>query len=964
MHLNNWSLRTRFIAIALAISIPLTGLAAVWFMEEFWAQRAQAAQEVREAALRVAEQVGYSTQGLWRSLNMLARTPAVQAHDPKRTAAFLRDLLPAAPHFDDLYVFTRDGTLVASARSSSAPHPSVWLSGGFQEAIRAGLPATSEVLAGRDGSPPSAYLAVPIRFGNRQVTGSLVARLNLAEVGRWIGTSRPGASIGWAVVDSHGLILLHEEPQAWLGKSLDASPGVLRADFIVPGTTWWAVTMMPEAVVGARLQTKILVVGVPLIAILLFVGTVGLGIARSTWRPLKALAASVRQIGAGQSPTFLPSTVGGGEIGEVARAFQDTFGSLTRRQQELTALLQATQALTSTLDLDRILQAIVDQAAAISGTSVVRLFLLDESTRVLRLRVGRGLPPDIEQDIAIPVGESFSGQVAATGQPVAVADCRQDPRLRYPDHAEQYGLISYLGLPVQLGDKPVGVLVFNTPEPTAYREDEITFLSAFARQAALAIHNARSYGAEQARRKQLEAMRDVVAEITRELDIPRLLALIQRGAMDLLRAGAGSLYLWDESMEALTLQASHGAGSIGAPSHRLGEGIIGTVAQRRQGLIVNEYRSSLTGLRQERTRIGAVLAEPLLYRDRLLGVVGVSDAGAGRQFTEEDRHILTLFAHQAAIALENARLFAETTQSYESLRRAQDELVRSEKLRGLGQMAAGIAHDLNNTLAAILGQVELLRMRVVNPDILEALATLETTASDGAHVVRRLQDFARQRTRSALGSVDLTRAIQDALEITRPRWRDEAQRDGRRVEIRTVWESVPAVFGHAAEIREVLTNLIFNAVDAMPQGGTITLAAPPGAHGQSICRFVNWSIGWKEVGSGDHDDSTGCQSGRVAPLRRVGRGDGQRHRRGDDRRGAAADLRSLLHHEGDAGQRPWAFRGVRHHGTARWKHQCLKCPRSRHNHHPPVPGRHAECRSDPLVCAGPCPGPSHSLDRR
>ena len=84
-------------------------------------------------------------------------------------------------------------------------------------------------------------------------------------------------------------------------------------------------------------------------------------------------------------------------------------------------------------------------------------------------------------------------------------------------------------------------------------------------------------------------------------------------------------------------------------------------------------------------------------------------------------------------------------------------MVRSEKLRALGQMTAGIAHDLNNMLATILGQAELLRLRMPDPVIRESLVTLETAATDGADVVRRLQDFARQRGHPSLAPVDLAR---------------------------------------------------------------------------------------------------------------------------------------------------------------------------------------------------------------
>ena len=138
-------------------------------------------------------------------------------------------------------------------------------------------------------------------------------------------------------------------------------------------------------------------------------------------------------------------------------------------------------------------------------------------------------------------------------------------------------------------------------------------------------------------------------------------------------------------------------------------------------------------------------------------------------------------------------------------------------------MGAGIAHDLNNVLAAILGQVELLKLRVADPEIREGLLTLETAATDGAEVVRRLQDFARPRGASPLVALELSHVALEALEITRPRWKDEPERRGVHIEIRTALTDLPLILGHAPEMREAITNLVFNAVDAMPQGGILTL---------------------------------------------------------------------------------------------------------------------------------------------
>ncbi len=333
--------------------------------------------------------------------------------------------------------------------------------------------------------------------------------------------------------------------------------------------------------------------------------------------------------------------------------------TVERRHRELGALLEATQAVASSLDIEEILQTIVRKAAEIAETPVVRLFLLDERGQALRYRVGVGLPSEAEQDIVVPVGDGLSGQVAATGQPLAVADCWGDPRLRHTAHFAAYGLVSYLGLPVRLGQQLLGVLIFNTRAPRVYSDDEIAFLSAFARQAALAIQKAHLFRQEQQRRQQLEAVRAVGEEITRELDLTTLLGLIHRRAAEMVGAPSGAVYLWDEATQVLVPRAWNGLGEwVGSVRIRLGQGITGTVAARRAGMTVNDYRTSPYAhlLFVERTAISASMAEPLLYRDRLVGVITINNEGTGRPFTEQDRETLRLFAAQAAVAIENARL--------------------------------------------------------------------------------------------------------------------------------------------------------------------------------------------------------------------------------------------------------------------------------------------------------------------
>ncbi len=165
------------------------------------------------------------------------------------------------------------------------------------------------------------------------------------------------------------------------------------------------------------------------------------------------------------------------------------------------------------------------------------------------------------------------------------------------------------------------------------------------------------------RTQQLDAIRVVTAEITSELNLTTLLDLILRRALELVGAASGTIYLWDEADQVLVPQTWQSPYRwLSELRLRPGEGVAGTVAQRRCGMIVNDFRTSpyATPFLLERTTHTAVLAEPLLYHGRLLGVVAINNAEIGRPFTDQDQSVIALFASQVAIAIENARLHAST----------------------------------------------------------------------------------------------------------------------------------------------------------------------------------------------------------------------------------------------------------------------------------------------------------------
>jgi signal transduction histidine kinase/ActR/RegA family two-component response regulator len=156
--------------------------------------------------------------------------------------------------------------------------------------------------------------------------------------------------------------------------------------------------------------------------------------------------------------------------------------------------------------------------------------------------------------------------------------------------------------------------------------------------------------------------------------------------------------------------------------------------------------------------------------------------------------------------------------------RIREQFTQLEKLSALGELASGVAHDFNNTLAGILGRAQLLQ-RTNDPEkIKRGLDIIVKTAEDGAKTVKRIQDFARQRRDHDFGLVSVDQILTDASEITRPRWKACAEAANIHISVDLQIHSNAMVMGDDSELREVLINMVFNAIDAMPEGGTLTLA--------------------------------------------------------------------------------------------------------------------------------------------
>ncbi len=230
--------------------------------------------------------------------------------------------------------------------------------------------------------------------------------------------------------------------------------------------------------------------------------------------------------------------------------------------------------------------------------------------------------------------------------------------------------------------------------------------------------------------------------------------------------------------------------------------------------------------RLARAGLGALVAAPLSVKGQVFGVIMAARRDT-HSFSSGECEFLRQLSDHVALATNHVQLHQALQDAYDDLRQTQDALMQQERLRALGQMASGIAHDINNAISPVTLYTESLleQEHGLSSRARDHLETIQRAIGDVAQTVGRLREFYRQKeSQSALSPVDLNQLVSQVIELTRARWSDMAHERGITIGIHTDLASdLPVIPGAESEIREALTNLIFNAVDAMPHGGTLTL---------------------------------------------------------------------------------------------------------------------------------------------
>ena len=256
----------------------------------------------------------------------------------------------------------------------------------------------------------------------------------------------------------------------------------------------------------------------------------------------------------------------------------------------------------------------------------------------------------------------------------------------------------------------------------------------------------------------------------------------------------------------------------------------------------------------------SLVAAPLLVENKVFGVL-IATRCERNAFSSTDCEFLRQLSEHVALAAHQVQLYTELQQAYEHLRESQQSAVQQERLRALGQMASGVAHDINNAISPVTLYTESLLEREPNLSerAREYLRIIQRSIDDVGQTVARMREFYRQREPQAqLAALDLNPLVTQVLALTHARWSDVPQERGIVIQAHTELSGeLPKVLGSESDIRDALTNLVFNAVDAMPEGGTLTLRTRAIATGEdatfTVPKMVELEV--SDTGTGMDEDT-------------------------------------------------------------------------------------------------------------
>jgi signal transduction histidine kinase len=438
-------------------------------------------------------------------------------------------------------------------------------------------------------------------------------------------------------------------------------------------------------------------------------------------RPVGWLALGTPLSGGVYTPQDLDFLDNLSDQSSVAISRVQTVVDLQRRVQEMNALTRVSQGVNITLTFDDVLELIFAQTSQIIPSSLFHItlynkaanyfyygFCVDDSERIAN-RENQPLPPSL----------GLGQEVIRKGRPILTQDYMRECRSRNIAPASQ-GVYAWMGVPLNAGAETIGSLSVGSRDATVtYTRAQLDLLQAIADQTVGAIVKARLLQETQQRAHQLSTLNEITRQLTSTLEQEPLLRNILENAVNILNCEAGTLFLMDEQTGDLIFRVTVGPVASNLLGQRLpaGAGIVGRAVQSRAPVIENDGQRSTARYEGADRQTGfisrSLLAVPMQIKDRVLGVIEVINRRDGLPFVEDDQNLLTAFAGQAAVAMENARLLALTDQELaerveelQVMGRIDRELNASLEIDRAMRITLEWAMRQSNAEAGLIGMIE------------------------------------------------------------------------------------------------------------------------------------------------------------------------------------------------------------------------------------------------------------------
>lgn len=495
------------------------------------------------------------------------------------------------------------------------------------------------------------------------------------------------------------------------------------------------------------------------------------------------------------------------------------FKNQSERSVQLSLINEVSQAATSILNLDVMLATVVQAIQRSFAFYSVAIHLYNQDSQLIELRARttadrRSLGPNSLTTHRLRQG--LIGWSVATSKTILANDVTQDPRYIATERKE---VRSELCVPITLGVKTIGVLDLQSTQLEAFDKYHVSALETLADQLAIAIENARLYEEINQHVKELKSLNEISQAITSVLDLQNTLTLVTDHTTRLMNVAAASVALRDDETNEVWFAAAFGEGSEAVIGLRmpLGQGLAGWVADRGEPVIVpNVYEDERFFIEIDKhsgftTR--SILCVPLQTKGRTIGAIEVMNKKSGA-FNKEDMALLQALALSAATAIENAQLYEEQTRTITRLAETQSQLVQSAKMAAVGELAAGVAHEINNPLTTILGLTSLLLETgpfSKDEESLEDLQMIYDEARRARDIVRSLLGFARTDNPQRQPT-DLNQIIESAIVLV------YTKSVSQKVELVKKLGSLPEMALDVNQMKQVIVNLLNNALQAMVDG--------------------------------------------------------------------------------------------------------------------------------------------------